>query len=49
MRERSGMMAFPAPKIWNDNFKRRERNMGTNSTTIKGRISNKHGTEAEWL
>jgi hypothetical protein len=40
------MMAILAPKIWNDNFKRRERNMSV--TTVKGRISNKHGTEAEW-
>jgi hypothetical protein len=40
----------PAPKIWNDNFKRRERNMSTESTkTIKGRIINKHGTEEYWI
>jgi hypothetical protein len=46
----SGMMGKLAPKIWNDNFKRREKNMSTESTkTIKGRISNKHGTEEYWI
>jgi hypothetical protein len=40
----------PAPKIWNDNFKRRERNMSnTELKKVKGRVQNKHNTEAEWL
>jgi hypothetical protein len=43
-------MAILAPKIWNDNFKRRERNMSnTELNKLRGRVINKHNTENEWL